>query len=437
MSKGWGALYLIALIMLAPAAQAFDCARADEERMLGRADEAQATAALMLYRRQFSVEGIVTGSLTDSTSLAGVPPAAMLEALRALESVLDLEQDLRTGDRFAARWEQEFTLDNHPVGVGRLLAVELHTARNGTIAISRFRPMKGDERFYLADGRLAAPPPVSLPLDRIQITSGFGLRPDPLDQPQRVPPVVAPPTARGPAPLPAERVVEDRKEIVHAYAGFINVGQLGNASDVRGRNADLDRIMAERRVQRREEAARKQAEKEAAEKAVAARDARPQPPPQTQKPVLLYMHEGLDLLANIGTPIHAAADGLVTLARPDRGYGNAIHVEHAGRLTTIYGHLSRFAPGITAGAWVGRGQLIGFVGNTGRSTGAHLHFEVLVSGHPVNPTSLTQLPRLTGFDLARFRKQLAFELRERAIELADACDQPSGAGEAVASLVAN
>jgi len=145
----------------------------------------------------------------------------------------------------------------------------------------------------------------------------------------------------------------------------------------------------------------------------------PAPPPtEVAKPVLLYMHEGLDLLANLGTPVHAAADGFVTLARRDGGYGNAIRIEHAGRLTTLYGHLSRIAPDIEPGRYMRRGEVIGFVGNTGRSTGAHLHFEVLANGKPLNPTPLMQPVQLAGFDLARFKKQLALEQQFRASEAA-------------------
>src|SRR5579883_2893767 len=421
-------------------AWAFDEAAAAAERLLGRADEAQAVQSLLLFRRQASAQGVLTGSLADSTALAGVPAAAMLEADRALANVIDPERDLRTCDRFAVRWEQEFTIDNQPVGVARVLTIELYTARKGTVALSRFRSITATaESFYLADGRLAGPPPIGEPLERMQVTSGFGLRPDPLDQPERVAPVVAPPKPQPAPPAAApQRTVEDRKEIAHAYAGFIGVGQLGSASDVGGRNRELDRVMAERRVRAREQAAREKAEKEAAEAAAAEKAAQPSPPPaQPAKPVLLYMHEGLDLLANIGTPIHAAADGIVTLARPDRGYGNAVHIAHADGLSTIYAHLSRFAPGVVAGSRVMRGEVIGFVGSTGRSTGAHLHFEVLVHGHPVNPATMFQAPRLAAFDLARFKRQVAFERQERAQELAHADGAPAAAVAAIASLAGN
>ena len=105
----------------------------------------------------------------------------------------------------------------------------------------------------------------------------------------------------------------------------------------------------------------------------------------------MFMHEGVDLVAPAGTPIYAAADGVVVGAAPNGRYGNWIRIEHGGRLATVYGHLSAFAPGIEPGDAVVRGELIGFVGSTGRSTGAHLHFELLSDGKPVNPINHPEL----------------------------------------------
>ena len=96
------------------------------------------------------------------------------------------------------------------------------------------------------------------------------------------------------------------------------------------------------------------------------------------------MHDGLDLVAVTGTSIYAAADGIVTGTGPNGGYGNWMRIDHAGKVTTVYGHLSGFAPGIEAGTRVSQGELIGFVGNTGRSTGAHLHFEIVVNGRSLD-----------------------------------------------------
>jgi murein DD-endopeptidase MepM/ murein hydrolase activator NlpD len=132
------------------------------------------------------------------------------------------------------------------------------------------------------------------------------------------------------------------------------------------------------------------------------------------------MHEGVDLVAPTGTPVHAAADGVVIGAAPNGRYGNWIRIDHAGKLTTVYGHLSAFAPGIAPGARVSRGEVIGFVGSTGRSTAPHLHFELLADGKPVNPINHPETKRgvLRGPDLDRLRKQVTQSLAERDRETA-------------------
>jgi murein DD-endopeptidase MepM/ murein hydrolase activator NlpD len=95
------------------------------------------------------------------------------------------------------------------------------------------------------------------------------------------------------------------------------------------------------------------------------------------------MHTGIDFGASYGTPIHAAADGVVVSAGPLGGYGNATVIDHGNGLATLYGHQSSIA--VTPGQHVSRGQIIGYVGCTGLCTGPHLHFEVRVRGTPVDP----------------------------------------------------
>ena len=95
------------------------------------------------------------------------------------------------------------------------------------------------------------------------------------------------------------------------------------------------------------------------------------------------LHAGVDFGAGSGTPIVAAADGVVVSAGWHGGYGNAVIIDHGGGLATLYGHQSRLAIG--GGASVSRGQIIGYVGSTGMSTGPHLHFEVRRNGAPVDP----------------------------------------------------
>jgi len=98
-------------------------------------------------------------------------------------------------------------------------------------------------------------------------------------------------------------------------------------------------------------------------------------------------HKGVDYAAARGTPIRATADGKVTLAGRNGGYGNTVVLRHAGRFTTLYAHMHGFAKGIRSGSRVKQGQIIGYVGSTGYSTGPHLHYEFRVDG--VHRNSLT------------------------------------------------
>jgi murein DD-endopeptidase MepM/ murein hydrolase activator NlpD len=94
-------------------------------------------------------------------------------------------------------------------------------------------------------------------------------------------------------------------------------------------------------------------------------------------------HTGIDLRGKEGTPILAAADGVVRSAGTRGGYGNAVEIDHGNGVTTLYGHASEL--GVKPGDQVQKGQEIGEVGMTGRATGPHLHFEVRVEGKPVDP----------------------------------------------------
>lgn len=98
-------------------------------------------------------------------------------------------------------------------------------------------------------------------------------------------------------------------------------------------------------------------------------------------------HPGIDYAAPIGTPVHATADGEVEFPSGPQvtGYGKVVVVKHRGSVSTLYAHLDAFAPGLQPGMRVRQGELIGFVGMTGWTTGPHLHYEVRVDGKPVNP----------------------------------------------------
>jgi murein DD-endopeptidase MepM/ murein hydrolase activator NlpD len=128
-------------------------------------------------------------------------------------------------------------------------------------------------------------------------------------------------------------------------------------------------------------------------------------------PILGYnkMHKGIDFAAPIGTPIYAAGDGTIKSVGWVNGYGNFIRINHNATLGTGYGHMSRFAAGIHPGIHVKQGQVIGFVGMTGRTTGPHLHYEILINGTQVNPTTV-KIPtssQLAGAELKRFKSDIA------------------------------
>lgn len=142
-------------------------------------------------------------------------------------------------------------------------------------------------------------------------------------------------------------------------------------------------------------------------------------------PILGYnkMHKGMDFAAPTGTPIYAAGNGTVEMAGRQSGYGNYIRIRHNSSLKTAYAHLSRFAKGISKGKRVSQGDIIGYVGTTGRSTGPHLHYEVLVSNQQVNPNRV-DLPigvQLEKAEMKRFKAQTA-GLHEQYVSLSGGVD---------------
>ena len=125
-------------------------------------------------------------------------------------------------------------------------------------------------------------------------------------------------------------------------------------------------------------------------------------------PILGYrrMHSGIDFGGGYGAPIYAVSDGTVAIAGRHGGYGNYVKLNHGGGLGTGYGHMSRIA--VRPGQRVTRGQVIGYIGSTGLSTGPHLHYELYRNGRPVNPSSVTFVTRaqLEGRELAAFRARI-------------------------------
>jgi murein DD-endopeptidase MepM/ murein hydrolase activator NlpD len=357
----------------------------EETRLLGSDQEEVQYQSYMVFSRVFGATGIVSGSLAESAVGAGVPAAAMVEALAALGTGINLERDLHKGDRFYVRYERTFTVAGNPIGIGKVLWAELRTEAKGTLSIHRFRTGKpAVERFYLSNGQVAAPAEIRLPLQTITVSSGFGLRADPFDQPGRGWGPALKPMGRGaggPAPSPLTTVtVPTLPPALGLPFGIRPTGAKGTAKS---------------------------------------------------GGTTLMMHDGVDLAADMGTPIRAAGDGVVVGAELRGGYGNWVEIEHDStssgpfdgfrrptKLMTVYGHLSAFASGIAPGVRVNQGEVIGYVGSTGRSTGPHLHFEILNNGKPTNPMiNLALRPeQLRGGELERFKKAMMRDLQERRRE---------------------
>jgi murein DD-endopeptidase MepM/ murein hydrolase activator NlpD len=327
------------------------------ERVLGADDEEARAQALLPFTRSLGASGTVAGSLADSAAAIGVPRAAMVDVLRAFDGETGTHRP-QDGDAFYVRWEQTYTVEGNPIGVGRVLWLEFTTAAGATVALHRFRPREGGEQFFLADGEAVTPPALALPLEQITVSSPFGIRSDPLTA-----------RSRGMGPLPTTAARRQAASAIVAAA----TRRAGVPAGTH-RSAHPGRSFAGFGPR-------------------------------------LFMHEGVDFAVPQGTPIHAAADGVVKDARRNGGYGNYVRVEHEDGVATAYGHLSRFAPNLKPGAKVVRGQLLGFSGNTGRSTGPHLHFEVLSDGKPVDPLTHAAIAQLAGVDYEHF-SQLVTE-RER------------------------
>lgn len=384
----WAALAAILCCFVSSAQAASpDEARIAAERLLG-SDSDQAQWSYLPFTRKLHAWGVVVGSLTVSTEAAGVRPAAMAEALQALGTAIDPERDVKAGDLFWVQYEQEYAVEDDSIRPGRVLWVELRTAAKGTVAIHRFRIGKsGAEPFWLATGHSTEPTSIRMPLSRTSIISSFGLRADPFDKPVSSSWAIGPVRVMPPGKPPLKTFGKGNSA-ADAAARTIRTRAGAGGPTPLGLSIGLS--------------------------PVASRGAAAPSSAAVRAPRALVMHQGIDLAAELGTPVHAAADGVVTGAAPNGGYGNWIEIEHEEKLSTVYGHLSSFAPGIAPGVSVQQGDLIGFVGNTGRSTGPHLHFELRSNGKPTDPVihpSMNPL-QLSGDDLARFREVVGRNLAE-------------------------
>jgi murein DD-endopeptidase MepM/ murein hydrolase activator NlpD len=334
---------------------------AAEQRLLGSADEDARARELLPFTRTYGADGTMLGTLAESTAEAGVPRAAMLSALRAWAAAVDLPRP-HDGDRFHVSWEQTFTVNGDPIGVGRVLWLELRPLAGTTAAIHRFKPSQGGEQFFLTSGQAARPPALALPVDQLIVSSPFGPRGNPF----------ASAAAMGPLPqalpLPPATAEHYRSNRAAQIAATVAMHQARRQFAGWG-----PRLLPSR----------------------------------------AFMHEGVDLAVPIGTPVYAASDGVIETAGPHAGYGNYVRIDHGDGLATAYGHLSRFAPGLKPGVRVVRGELVAFSGNTGRSTGPHLHFEVLTDGEKVDPLAHAKVAQLVGTDLERFYRVVSAREREQ------------------------
>lgn len=118
-------------------------------------------------------------------------------------------------------------------------------------------------------------------------------------------------------------------------------------------------------------------------------------------------HRGIDYAAPTGTPVKATSSGIVAFSGSQKGYGNLVVLKHNGKYETAYGHLSRFASGLSKGKRVNQGDVIGYVGSTGMATGPHLHYELRVDGVQRDPTKvvLPTAPPIAKRDLSAFQKE--------------------------------
>jgi murein DD-endopeptidase MepM/ murein hydrolase activator NlpD len=133
-------------------------------------------------------------------------------------------------------------------------------------------------------------------------------------------------------------------------------------------------------------------------------------------PILGYhkMHQGVDFAAGTGTPVLSAGDGTVVEIRRFGGYGNWLRIRHAGGYESGYAHLSKYASGLSVGDKVSQGEVVAFVGSTGRSTGPHLHYEIFFKGQRIDPKG-AKIPMGTGLES---RELIAFRAQKKKVDQA-------------------
>ena len=245
------------------------------------------------------VQSGIEGSFHQALLSGGVPEPLAHDLIRALGHELDLQRELRPGDRFSVLFERYRADSGGFLRDGKVLHASFRISGR-ELSIWRHETPDGPDWFD-AEGRSLRREFLRTPLDGARITSGFGMR-------------------------------------HHPVLGFTR------------------------------------------------------------------MHQGVDFAAPVGTPVVAAADGTVVAVGPRNAYGRTVELRHPGGTETLYAHLSSFAPGLAPGKRVRQGQLIGRVGNSGVSSGPHLHYEISQGGRPVNPTTVRSAggTRLAEPEMANF-----------------------------------
>ena len=125
------------------------------------------------------------------------------------------------------------------------------------------------------------------------------------------------------------------------------------------------------------------------------------------------MHQGTDFAAPMGTPIMASGDGKIVRARWCGGGGNCVKIKHNSTYSTVYAHMSKFGRNIKEGKRVKQGQIIGYVGSTGKSTGPHLHYEVIENGKKINSQTL----KLPSGKILKNKERELFEINKIKIDV--------------------
>lgn len=253
------------------------------------------------------IRGVVNGNLSSAMREAGVPNNIIGNFINIFAFSLDFSRDMRDGDKFEVRYEEQLAPDGTLVKTGDILYAALEL-RNDTLELYRFEDKNGNVDYYDEKGRALKKSLDKKPMEfkRARISSRFGRRFHP---------------------------------ILKTYKH----------------------------------------------------------------------HDGVDYAAPTGTKVYASADGVVTMSKWYGGYGNYVKIRHNSEYSTAYGHLKSFAKGIRPGVRVKQGQVIAYVGNTGRSTGPHLHFEVIQNGRKVDPLKIRAATgeNLKGNKLAEFKKVVA------------------------------